>query len=65
MTTRPFHDFTRRQRLVRYRDLARIALRGYGMEDAELTFLQYLAKVVYRVDMPGRAIQDDQNEGMP
>lgn len=47
MTPRPFRDLTRRERLFRYRDLAKIALHAYGMEDAQVTFLQYLANVIY------------------
>ena len=60
MTQLPFRDLTRRQRLYRYRELAKIALRAYGMEDAQLTFLQYLANVIYRVDLPGGSAQGDE-----
>ena len=53
MSPRPIRDLSRRQRLVRYRQLAGRALRAYGMADAQLTFVQYLANVIYRVDLPG------------
>ncbi len=62
MTARPFRDLTRRERLYRYRELAKIALRAYGMEDAQLTFVQYLANVIYRVDLPDGSIQDTMKE---
>jgi Ser/Thr protein kinase RdoA (MazF antagonist) len=53
MSPRPIRDLSRRQRLVRYRQLAARALRAYGLADAHLTFVQYLANVIYRVDLPG------------
>jgi len=45
---------------ARCQELVKIALRAYGMEDAQLTFLQYLANVIYRVDLPGGSAQGDE-----
>ena len=59
MSPRPFQDLTRRERLHRYRQLAKVALRAYGLEGARLTFLQYGENVIYRVNLPTTAIQDD------
>lgn len=50
MPPTPFRDLTRRQRLVRFRQLAQAALRAYGLVGARLTFLQYGENVIYRVD---------------
>ena len=54
MTARPFRDLSRRERLFRFRALAKMALHAYGLSDAKLTFLQYGENVIYRVDLPGR-----------
>lgn len=61
MTLRPFRDLSRRARLVRFRELAKIALQAYGLQGAQLTFLQYGENVIYRVDLPGRSPRADQN----
>ena len=60
MTDRPFRDLTRRERLHRFRGLAKIALHKFGLEDPQLTFLQYGANVIYRVDLPGGEDQTNQ-----
>jgi len=60
MTTRPFRDLTRRERLYRYRDLAKIALQAYGIENAQLSFIQYLANVIYRGDLPCLSTEGDE-----
>jgi Ser/Thr protein kinase RdoA (MazF antagonist) len=52
MGKRTFRDLSRRERLYRFRQLAKNALRGYGLESAELRFLQYGENVIYRVDSP-------------
>ena len=52
MSPTPFRDLSRRQRLVRFRQLAHIALRAYGLGSAPLTLLQYGENVIYRVDPP-------------
>jgi len=52
MTKKDFKDLSRLERLYRFRQLAKNALRGYGMESAELRFLQYGENVIYRVDYP-------------
>ena len=50
MSSVPFRDLTRLQRLYRFRQLAKVALCAYGMADAKLNFLQYGENVIYRVD---------------
>lgn len=50
---KPFHDLSRRARLSRMRILAENALAAYGLNDAQLHFLQYTANIIYRVDLPG------------
>ncbi len=57
MTQRPFRDLSRRERLHRFRQLAKHALRLYGLEGAELHFLQYGENVIYRVDLPDESSQ--------
>jgi Ser/Thr protein kinase RdoA (MazF antagonist) len=49
---KPFRDLTRRSRLYRLRDLAKEALKVYGMDDARLSFIQYFENIIYRVDTP-------------
>jgi Ser/Thr protein kinase RdoA (MazF antagonist) len=53
---KPFRDLTRRSRLYRLRKLANEALKSYGLEDAQLSFVQYFANIIYRVDMPADAM---------
>ena len=50
MKKRPFRECSRRERLYRFRQLAKGALAAYGYADADLTFLQYGENVIYRVD---------------
>ena len=52
MAMKNFRDLSRRERLYRFRQLANNALRVYGLENAELRFLQYGENVIYRVDCP-------------
>jgi len=52
MGKQTFRDLSRRERLYRFRKLAKNALRVYGLENAELKFLQYGENVIYRVDCP-------------
>lgn len=46
---KPFHELTRRGRARRYRQLARLALAAYGLEDAGLTFIRDAGNVTFRV----------------
>jgi Ser/Thr protein kinase RdoA (MazF antagonist) len=50
---KPFRELSRRARLYRTRILAETALDAYGMSNARLSFLQYSANIIYRVDVPG------------
>ena len=52
MGKQTFRDLSRRARLYHFRKLAKNALRVYGLENAELKFLQYGENVIYRVDCP-------------
>lgn len=49
---RPLQDLTRRERLVRFRALAKAALAAYGLEDGRLKFIQYTENITFRVDRP-------------
>jgi len=57
MTKKAFRELSRRERLYRFRQLAKIALCAYDLEKAELKFLQYGENVIYRVDLPGESLQ--------
>jgi Ser/Thr protein kinase RdoA (MazF antagonist) len=50
---KPFDELTRLGQLRRIRQLAETALDAYGLKGANLTFQQYSANIVYRVDVPG------------
>jgi Ser/Thr protein kinase RdoA (MazF antagonist) len=50
---KPFRELSRRARLYRTRILAETALEVYGLNGAQLRFLQYTANIIYRVDLPG------------
>jgi Ser/Thr protein kinase RdoA (MazF antagonist) len=50
---KPFATLTRQGQLRRIRRLAEAALEAYGLGGARLTFVQYSANFVYRVDVPG------------
>ncbi|MGD8627303.1 MAG: phosphotransferase, partial [Anaerolineae bacterium] len=52
---KPYDELTRLGQLRRTRRLAEAALDLYGLGGARLTFLQYSANIVYRVDVPGPA----------
>jgi Ser/Thr protein kinase RdoA (MazF antagonist) len=47
-----FRDLTRRSRLYRLREVAKKAVKVYGMDGARLTFIQYFENIIYRVDTP-------------
>jgi len=49
---KPFRELTRRSRLYRLRVLAKAALKDYGMDEANLSFIQYFENIIYRVDLP-------------
>ena len=51
MTSKVFKDLSRRERLHCFRQLAKKALLAYGLEKADLKFLQYGENVIYRVDL--------------
>jgi Ser/Thr protein kinase RdoA (MazF antagonist) len=59
---KPFDELTRLGQLRRIRQLAEAALDTYGLSGAKLTFQQYSANIVYRVDVPG-AFQHGSNSG--
>jgi Ser/Thr protein kinase RdoA (MazF antagonist) len=58
---KPYDELTRLGQLRRTRRLAEAALEAYGLGGARLTFLQYTANIIYRVDVPGPVL----NEGDP
>ena len=58
---KPYDELTRLGQLRRTRRLAKAALEAYGLGGARLTFLQYTANIIYRVDVPGPVL----NEGDP
>ena len=47
-----FRELTRRQRLLKLRELAQCSLISYGLESASLRFIQYFENIIYRVDLP-------------
>lgn len=49
---KPYNELTRLGQLRRIRQLAEAALDAYGLRGARLTFVQYTANIVYRVDVP-------------
>ncbi len=49
---KPYIELTRRGRLRRLRELARLALDAYGLGDARLTFLHQEGNAIFRVDSP-------------
>ena len=51
MTQRNWRELSRRERLYRFREMAKIALQAYGLADANLKLLQYGENVIYRVDL--------------
>jgi len=51
MTERTWRELSRRERLFRFRDIAKIALQDYGAADAHLNLLQYGENVIYRVNL--------------
>lgn len=53
MASKPFREMTRRERLVRFRRLARTALHAYGMSDSDLKLVQYNENVIYKVSRMG------------
>jgi Ser/Thr protein kinase RdoA (MazF antagonist) len=50
---KPYRKLTRLGLLRRLREVATVALDAYGLTGARLTFQQYTANVVFRVDAPG------------
>ena len=58
---KPYRELTRRSRLYRLRNLAKVALEVYGLPEARLSFIQYLANIIYRVDVPGVAATLEDN----
>jgi len=58
-----FRELSRKGRLYRLRKLAESALSVYGLAGARLSFIQYAENIIYRVDMPGSAI--DPGNGSP
>lgn len=49
---KPYNELTRLGQLRRIRQLAEAALDAYGLRGARLTFVQYTANIIYRVDVP-------------
>lgn len=47
---KPFEELTRRGRVRRYRQLARVALAAYGLSEARLRFIRDAGNVTFRVD---------------
>ena len=50
---KPYKELTRLGRLRRIRKLAELALKGYGLSGARLTFLHSGGNIIFRVDVPG------------
>ena len=50
---KPYKELTRLGRLRRLRKLAELALEGYGLSGAQLTFLHSEGNIIFRVDAPG------------
>jgi Ser/Thr protein kinase RdoA (MazF antagonist) len=50
---KPFRELSRRGRLRRLRGVAKLALAAYGLEGADLSFIQYGENIIYRVDTAG------------
>jgi Ser/Thr protein kinase RdoA (MazF antagonist) len=59
---KPYNERTRLGQLRRIRHLAEAALEAYGLRGARLTFVQYSANIVYRVDVPG-PVPDETDPG--
>jgi Ser/Thr protein kinase RdoA (MazF antagonist) len=59
---KPYKELTRLGLLRRLRPLAQTALAAYGLAGARLTFQQYTANVIFRVDVPGVASFRDEND---
>lgn len=55
---KPYDELTRLGQLRRIRQLAEAALEPYGLSGARLTFLQYTANIIYRVDAPGPPLHE-------
>ena len=55
VTVESLSDLTYHARMRRFREVARIALEAYGLDDAQITFISYHGNVIYRVDMPKEA----------
>jgi Ser/Thr protein kinase RdoA (MazF antagonist) len=53
---KPYDELTRLGQLRRTRQLAEAALQAYGLNGARLTFVQYTANIIYRIDVPGPAV---------
>jgi Ser/Thr protein kinase RdoA (MazF antagonist) len=53
---KPYEELTRLGQLRRIRQLAEATLEAYGLHGARLTFVQYTANIVYRVDVPDPAL---------
>jgi Ser/Thr protein kinase RdoA (MazF antagonist) len=56
-----FRELSRRGRLYQLRKLARTALDAYGLTGAHLTFMQWTANTIYRVDATGLAAHTGNN----
>ena len=56
---KPYAELTRLGQLRRIRKLAEVALEGYDLPGARLTFLRYFANITYRVDLPGPVPRGD------
>jgi Ser/Thr protein kinase RdoA (MazF antagonist) len=57
---KPYDELTRLGLLRRLREVATTALDAYGLTGARLTFQQYTANIIFRVDAPGFApIRDE------
>ena len=50
---KPYKELTRLGRLRRIRKLAELALEGYGLSGAQMTFLHSEGNIIFRVDTPG------------
>lgn len=58
---RPFRELSRKQRLYRFRKLAQVSLRAFGLSATRLTLLQYGENVIYRVDLPDGSFPASEN----
>jgi Ser/Thr protein kinase RdoA (MazF antagonist) len=61
MANKQFREMNRRERLVRFRRIAQIALCDYGLTNADLALIQYNENVIYKVKTPDQGFAPSGN----